>query len=182
MEISSFAVGIEPIAWRDLRNAQLNAIFDRLTRENRIVMRGYCLKLSNLEAFDRVFKLILTLQTPVNSREDRIIAHYDGSRAKQPLHLSCCPTAQTSVYESDYWILPAKTTIALELFPDLETSQILDIRGLVSIEAKDGLSGTILLAPERRETFIPDFFPEAILATPPLEQWSYGLGQRTATI
>lgn len=182
MEVSPFELLLKPIAPR-------NGSGDIAEKLKRTVIQGYFLTLSNLEEQGRDIKIEITISAPrppfddsnVSRRlENRTVLLFDIAGENQALSLSTIAENNSFIkYESGTITLPELATVSIQLLPDVikfiqNPLSLLEVRGFASIQSTDGNSGSVLLNPEIRGTFIPDNF--AATDNPDFDQLSYSLG------
>ena len=188
MEISPFELLLKQIAPR-------NPEGEAEERLKRTVIQGYFLTLSNLENRKRNFRFEVVISAPSNppdesnvSRrlEDRTALLFDIAGDNLPLSLTKEEENESFIrYKSNTLVLPSLATVSVQLLPDIakfveNPLSLLEVRGFISIESEDDVSGSIFLNPEIRGTFFPEDFE--VSNTPDFDQLSYSLGLSKVSI
>lgn len=165
MEISTFELLAKPIAPPDKLPAELIPVARR-------IVQGYFLTISNLEAFNVVYRIDFTVSLPVPADPNKILLNnavllVDVEGVNTELPLTQQP-GQPEVYRG-FFVIPAQKTASVELLPklpDVLTPGLLEVRGYVSLSRpvfgfppQSFPPVKVLLNPEIRGTFLPNNFP-----------------------
>ena len=173
MEISTFELLAKPIA--PVMNLPVNVL-----PVARRIVQGYFLTISNLEAFNVLYRIQFTVSLPVPADPNKTIILgppaqqnvslvFDVEGANSPITLTQDPT-KPEVFRGIFTI-PARKTASVELLPqvlNVLAASMLEVRGFVSLFRVGPIFPfppqalppvKVLLNPEIRGTFLPNNFP-----------------------
>ena len=185
MEVSTFEILTTPIA-------PVMGLPPQLIPVARRIVQGYFLTISNLEAFDLLYRIEFTISLPVPADPNKILLNnaflvVDVEGTNTPIALTQQP-GKPKVYRG-FFTIPAHKTASVQLLPILPktlTPGLLEVRGYVSLfvparsifpkpapQSKKPVK--VLLNPEIRGTFLPNDFPSETRTLPDFDQINYTL-------